>query len=421
MAAGKLAAAVFHGLIDPPATWHMESPRLAALRLAAPDVSALLSTRLTGWNQKSHRRKEFGETIGALSLLAQSQPFSATLVTRALFSSNPAVATHAADALGRLAETFAGGSLAVITAFRGRRGLGGATAAHALTILFDRYPHELFQFSEDPDDAIRARIVRCSGRAMRAAGGKSRQHIHRFRDLCVKALQDDGENVRAAAVEALAWAHDVRVIPLVTAALADSSPTVRSMAVDVLARTGLPSAVMAIAEHLETLPAGERQQARGVVMTRHPPAPDTLLNWLRDDDPARRGAALELLAAAPPDQRTIDAVLDLCADDDILTVRAAARTLAAMVRLSPFLFRREGNLERLLSLDTDDVESIGTFVETLALTGDDRVIEALMARIPISGRYVREKVVEGLALFDLIRNGSGGSSQEKATTLVAAR
>jgi hypothetical protein len=56
----------------------------------------------------------------------------------------------------------------------------------------------------------------------------------------------------------------------------------------------------------------------------------------------------------------------------------------------------------------------------LALTGDERVVAPLMARIPVSGRYVREKVVEGLALLDFVKSHQWVETGDPSQTLVRA-
>jgi HEAT repeat protein len=260
-------------------------------------------------------------------------------------------------------------------------------------------------------------VVRCAGRAARVGSGGTPAEA--YRTISRAALRDSEEVVRVAAARALKGMADAASVVALSAALDDPAGEVQIAAADSLAATRLAPAILLLAEKLLTATTEVRQRILASVGDSRPIAPPELLHWLSSDDGARIDTALDLLAVSRAEQRTVDAMFSAIARDDVLSTRSAAKALAALVRSNAALFRSDVNFDRMAAqLDNDDAETVGSLIEALALTGDERIIGPFMSRISTGGRYIREKVVEGLALLELMKDRAAIVPAESPTVIL---
>jgi HEAT repeat protein len=389
---------------------HRASLSPQSLGKVRPGIAQVLSKAMSSVERPRANRRHTLTAAGALALLAEcSEPEDAAALFRALLTRDPMVVAQSARALGKAAEKFGSASVLLMSVIRGSHQLSTLTTVWAIEKVFARFPEQLLSMSCEPDVRSRALIVRYAGQVLQYFSESAvAERTTPYRALCRAALADPAEVVRQAAARGLHGVSDEPSIRALVTALDDPCQDVQIAAADALAGSNTPAGFAALAAKLTSAAPAVRQALLGSVARRRPAAPASLLLWLSSGDEGKVAAALDLLAVVRPEQRIVDALFSILRKKDPALKRAAARALAALVRENTLLFRGGDNIERLVfALDTDDSESVGALVETLALTGDERVIAPLMARIPISGRYVREKVVEGLALLDLARDHAG--------------
>jgi HEAT repeat protein len=411
-----LAAAATSLIVDAPASRRAVIPAAAALRPLVVPMGEVLAHAL-GLPETTRGRRRREELIGSLLLLDYDAPFVPIRdVIRALFDRDPVTAAHAAWAVGRCPAAFHGGAVAVMSAARTAPAALSRTALWSIRRLLTAHPEQLGMMVAEPDPVLRALVVRSAGevaaKAARMNGGPSAAP---YLAICRAALGDGSEIVRATAARVMSGVTDATSVESLGAALSDRALAVQLAAAESLAASRHPWALMAIARHLVNASPAVRQASLRAVAKHRPDAPAELLSWLRDRDDQHVAAALSFLGATRPSQQTCDAVFELCTPGvNARILRAAAGVLASHARTSPALFRMVRNLDRLIAgLELDDAESVASFVEALALTGDERAIAPLMKRIPVSNRYIREKVVEGLALLEVRRAAGRETARQR--------
>lgn len=402
--ARRAAVAATRLIINMPASRRVPIPRAAPLEHHVGGMTAVLRRNVEVVGRDETHSRRLDALLGSLLLLDYDSPACPLNdVFSAIFNGNAIVATHAAWAVGRNPAAFTSGAVAVTSAVRGGPRPVSRTALWSLAQLLGQHPEQLLMMTHEPDVSLRALIVRTAGEVgAQMARARGDGAAVPYRAVCRAALSDPSETVRATAAHALRHSADAPSLESLSAALRDRSTSVQCAAAESLAATRNPWALMAIANNLIKAPLPVRHASLRAVAHHRPEPPATLLLWLQERGDARVLAALELLSAARPSQQVLDAIFPLCVSSELDAVRAAARALACLSRASPGLLRLSPNLDRLIAgLKSEDDESVGSFIEALAMTGDERVIAPLLARIPLSGRYIREKVVEGLALLEV--------------------
>jgi HEAT repeat protein len=402
--ARRLALAAWLVVANAPASRRAALPPAESVGTIDADLVELFRKALSG----KERRKQSGSddrlATGALLLLARSSgPHDANELFRSLFLGRRGIVAHSSVTIGLSAQSFAGASVVLMSVLRDFRGLGSMTMRWAVEMVFAQDPRQLIAVAQEPDPRLRALVITCAGRAARALG--TRVSAESYRAMCRSAVSDASDVVRIAAARSLQGAGDADSFAALSSALDDPAEDVQAAAADALAATQQGHALLLLAEKLLSANIEVRHRILASIADHRPAAPPELLRWLSSDDGARMDSALEVLAVCRAEQRVIDAMFSAIRRDDLLSTRAAAKALAVLARSNAALFRSGQNFDRMLSqLENDDAETVGSFIEALALTGDERVIGPLMGRITTGGRYIREKVVEGLALLELMRD-----------------
>jgi len=402
--ARQLALSAWLAIANAPAGRRAVLPPPEAIETIDADLVDLFRRALSG--REGRKQSGSGDPLatGALLLLAQSSgPHDANELFRSLLLRQRGIVAHSSVTIGLSTKSFAGSSVVLLSVLRDFRGLGSLTMRWAVEMVFAQDPRQLIAVAKEPDPGLRALIITCAGRAARALGTSAPSEP--YRAMCRSAMSDASDVVRIAAARALQGAGDAMSFAALSSALDDPSEDVQSAAADALAATRQSQALLLLAEKLLSANVEVRHRILASIADHRPVAPPELLRWLSSDDGARMDSALEILAVCRAEQRVIDAMFSAINRDDVLSTRAAAKALAVLVRSNAALFRNGQNFDRMISqLENDDAETVGSFIEALALTGDERVIGPLMGRIPTGGRYIREKVVEGLALLELMRD-----------------
>jgi HEAT repeat protein len=414
----RLARAAWLAVANAPASRRSVLPPAEAIAGMDADLIEVLRNAVTVIErQKRHGRADAVAT-GALLLLARSSgPHDANGVFRSLFLGRAGIMAHSALTIGLSAHSFAGSCVVLMSVLRSSRGLGSSTMIWAIEMVFAHDPDQLTAMSREPEARLRALIVRCAGRAARSLSGATPAEPYRM--ICRAALRDSDDLVRASAARALKGMADAASVSALSSALRDPAEDVQIAAADSLAATRQAPAILLLAETLLTANTEVRHRILASVGDSRPIAPPELLQWLSSDDGARIDAALDLLAVCRAEQRVIDAMFSAISRDDVLSTRSAAKALAALVRSNAALFRSDVNFDRMAAqLHNDDAETVGSVIEALALTGDERIIAPFMGRISTSGRYIREKIVEGLALLELMKDRAAIVPAESPTIIL---
>lgn len=138
----------------------------------------------------------------------------------------------------------------------------------------------------------------------------------------VEALDDDHEQVRAAAVDSLGRIGRPEVAPILLARLSEESRYERARMVEALRAIGT-AATQPLLEHAARHPAQRAVAADILGYVAGSQALASLLEWTGDDDPATRAASWRALAAIGVDSRAYYHALRAL-DDRSPSVRAAA-------------------------------------------------------------------------------------------------
>ena len=157
-------------------------------------------------------------------------------------------------------------------------------------------------------------------------------------------LDDEHEEVRAAAVEALGHLGDPGCVPALLRALPDASRHQRARVVESIRELG-PSVSHALIAHARAHPDDLATVAELIGFTGAANAAGDLLAWSSHEDPAVRAASLQALGSLGLDDRAYYYVLRALGDADGAVRAMAARALGRSRRgdAAPYLAQHLGD------------------------------------------------------------------------------
>lgn len=386
---------------------------------ARTHAASWLARRLRGRPQRPAPHS-LRRTVGCLSIVAHnSSEADLQLLMLALFSKNAMeIRSAAAAAIGRSADVFPGAVFAMATALRESVGLGTTTLGTALQRVLARTPDQIPAFASDPSPSIRRIAVACA-RSIAADCFERTMPTSEAMVVCRAALRDDDAEVRAEACRFLR--EDPTAAPLLTERLSDSGDGVRTAAAAALAAIGTPDAILAIARSLSHSRPQTLRQTLNAVASESVSAPVELLQWIGAGGNSA-AMALACISVVRPEKRVVAALLAIVESDghDLNLRRGAMRAIALLARQRDSAAHDRTPLERLLRLldnETDD-EILASAVDAIAIAGGSLEAAVLVGRIGTAGRFVRERIVEALALNAFVARRAAWTS---APTLAIPR
>lgn len=348
----------------------------------------------------SHRTTR--RVAGCLAIVArQRREENLHLLLSALWQASPEIRTVAAQAIRQSADDLPAAAVPLSMALREGRGVGTYTVAAALRAVLVRHQDLIAPLAADPSPRIRRIAVACAGALTADASQRpaASQLPSALLAIAPSALSDDDGTVRA---EACRWLYaDHASFNRLCDMLGDPHEPVRVAAARSLARGGAPGGLAAVARALPfAKPHTLRDTLNAIAAEDAPPAPELLQDLARVGTAA--SLALACLSVAAPDRATVESLLRLVMDDslDLNLRRGAARALALLARHPDAVFRQTAAAARLSAvLDSEiDDEILASAVDAIAVAGTGEEAAALVARIGTAGRFLREKIVEGLAI-----------------------
>jgi hypothetical protein len=143
----------------------------------------------------------------------------------------------------------------------------------------------------------------------------------------IELLDDDHEQVRAAAIDALGQIGDPSAVDSLLRSMSDPTRHERARVVQALRSFG-ESATSALLAHGAAVPADRALVATTLSFIGGAAAREPLLRWAAESDTATRASAWRALAAVGLDERAFYHALKALGDDDPAVREAAARALA---------------------------------------------------------------------------------------------
>jgi len=364
-----------------------------------PRVTRLLAELGGSWPSSTRDRRA---RAGSLVLLGLA-PNVASLrpLTTALHGDDPGMVSLASAALGQGASHYPGAAVALASVLRSRPGVGSLTTAWALdrALRVDRSRLPAVAAASSP------RARRCAV-AVAAAAAASLPPTEAMVPLALvqEATRDRDDHVRTAACRALGKLPAEAGLALLAGGLLDSSAQVTRAAAAALGELGTRAAAAVLAKRLPTADADLVPHLLRALEGVTGALPQETLGWLSGDDDRLTALALRCAVAMRGAEAAWPTVIGLLGHATPGVRTAAARASGAFLRRLPPGPERSGVIQALLSvLQTEqDVPALGAIGDALAVSGDTVAAQSILARMPELGRPGRERLIESVALGELL-------------------
>jgi hypothetical protein len=369
---------------------------VAGRALAAECLRALLVRR--------HYAAQTENALGLLSILRSSALASeADVLARALSSRDPALQVHAAAVLGSRAARLASLAPAVADVIRQGSGLGRLTLTWALREMMRAEPGFIAQHARDPRPAIRRAAFAAA--ASWSARAESRAYAEWLGELAIQGLSDADERVRVLACALLPEFPSPAGIEALARTTTRGSTETRAAAASALAAIGSEDSVMALATALRKAGPNLVPLILEALSCAPGPPPAALAHWLGERDAESALAAVRAVGAIRGGFVLAQAVVPFLRHQDATLRAEAARACGRFLCELPPGETVRALLSALGSRvgEDEDLEVVGALGRALALSGDARAAEPLLAAIATASPAAREALIESLALLELLR------------------
>jgi HEAT repeat protein len=341
---------------------------------------------------------------GSLVLLGRA-PHAASLrpLTVVLHGGDPEAVALASAALGEGARVYPGAAVPLASVLRATEGVSSLTTAWALDRALAAEPSQASGLARDPSPRVRRRAVAAAAASPPAAGSPALAVVP-------EATRDPDEDVRAAACRALGKLPPEAGLALLTGALLDPSPKVAKAAAAALGEPGTRAAGALLVRRLPSAGADLVPDLLRALEGVKGPLPQPAVEWLSGSDPrlaalgARCATVMSGAGAAWP------AVVRLLGHRTPAVRTEAARACGAFARRLPPGADRSAIADALLAVlrEEPDVATLGAIGDALAASGDPVAAQAILGRMPSLDRPGRERLLESVALGELVGPARGG-------------
>jgi hypothetical protein len=364
-----------------------------------PRAARLLETLVPARSTSARDRRA---RAGSLVLFALA-PHSSVLrpLTSALRSEDPEVVPLASAALGAGASQYPGAAVALAAVLRSHHGVGSLTTAWALGRALGRDPSQPGLLAGDSSPRVRRSAVlaaAAAAAALPAADGIA------LLSLVQAATRDRDDRVRATACRALGKLPPEAGLALLAGALHDPSAEVAKAAAAGLGDMGTRAAGALLVQRLPTAAVGLAPVILRALEGVKGSLPREALEWLsgRDDRLVAIGLQCAVaMSGAEVASPTVGGLLRHAKPS--VRTEAARASFAFLRRLGPGP-ERAAIVDALLSaLQTElDVPTLGAIGDALAAAGDLVAAQSMLARMPGLDRPGRERLLESVALGELL-------------------
>jgi len=312
------------------------------------------------------------------------------------------VACNALLVIGQGARYLPGATFPIAATIREETPPSRIAAHWALRHLLVGSPEMIPPLIQDPDPLIRA-VAIGAAEAVLATPAPSDDAAQLSAALAA-STRDPEDGVRLSACLALRRCHHPQRVALLGQALGDPAPGVRRAAAMALGEIGDPAAAEPLIARLDKADLELREDLLGALgMLREPP----IGQWLaqaRSGDPRQRRIAIMALGTRR-DPALATTMMDLLDDPEVEVRRETARSLGAIARgafpasVSP---RVVDKLVDRLSLE-ESRSTLTAVARALAFAGDASTIARLLQHIADSPSFLREQLLESIAVIELTR------------------
>jgi HEAT repeat protein len=388
------------------------APRLVVLS------NALAADIRVGWPWSRRRLRHAREACRVLGHLPVPQALGPLL--QAAHASDTTLARQALAALGRGASVFGGAAVSLAALVREGPPVTRPFARWALQRVVVSNPPLLRGLITDPSEQVRRTLLHALPAAHDDAEmAGAHEEASALLATAHDALADRSPEVREDACRALGQIPSVTPQPWLERALADESSRVQRTAVQFVAGTGDPSVLPRLVSWLEFADAETRQFLVRAIQRIAVLPIDFLLEQACSGPLPSRLAAMRAVATSRHSD-VASGLAPLLSDDDATVRREAALAIAANFR-SRFPHPGDPRAVDHLLFRFEVEANEGTrlaLAEALDYSGDRRVPKALTDAMTSAPGPTRERLVEGLAVFDRLarltaRAGAPRDSQEQ--------
>lgn len=380
-----------------------------ARRRLRRQLVAQLASRAGRWRGAKHRRVRLrSELLAGLELLEElPAEEELPLVVQLLHLADVLVVARAAAVVARRPQAYAGALVPLAGVLRDAAPLSRPHLEHALRALATAHPEMIPLLASDPSPRVRRNVVHAAGTALTGrAPGVGPELQDGLTKLIISGARDPDEGVRAVACRSLQPLPPPRRLAELERLLHDGCAGVRVAATQSLRALPDPGAIPLLVARLEGAPpALTREILRSLSAVTAPPRSeiDRLIGRLAQGKRIERVAALRALGALGGEAEA-HRIVELVKDPNPKIRLEASLALASIGRLPELPLRGTEVVQRLCDrlLQERNERVAAALVEALASSGDVQSTAPMMARIESSSPVLREQLVEGLALLDLL-------------------
>jgi HEAT repeat protein len=207
-------------------------------------------------------------------------------------------------------------------------------------------------------------------------------------DLLIIAVQDNNDDIRMKALQALGKTGDPRGVPPIVAALKDENPDIRFESAAALKVIGNEDAVKPLIDALEDESAKVREEAADSLAVIGSPAVEPLIALLAEGRKNSRQSAARALGTIG-DTKSIEPLIAALNDEDWKVVKASALSLGKIGAVSA--------LDPIIALlEEKDPNIREGAAEALGKIGDKRAVPSLIDALADESGFVRRKAAESL-------------------------